>query len=197
MSVTVHLDENESVRLTDEVVETRPPDRIAFAVEGTITMTEDLLGSFAGATLNPVRIDVSGDGSPAVAIDLAAESSLRLETVDVGVETPDADDLSPGLDSLSPGGDDDSETTGSRPGAIAFTVEGAILDVPAETFESLPGAPRTVETLTFAVEGPVRTDGGRDDVLLDFTLLGYGVVVYRNGVVEIGTGGTLTDVGLP
>lgn len=192
MRVTTHLDENESVRLSDEVVETRPPDRLAFAVEGTITMTEDLLGSFAGATLNPVRIDVSGNGSQAVAIDLAGESSLRLETVDVGVETPDAGDLSPGLSS-----EDDSEERSTRPGAIAFTVEGAILDVPAETFESLSDGPRTVETLTFAVEDPVRSDGGADDVLLDFTLLGYGVVVYRNGVVEVGTGGTLTDVGLP
>lgn len=196
MTVTVHLDGNESVRLTEEVVDVRPPDRLAFAVRGTITMTENLLGSFAGTTLRPVRLDVSGDGE-AVGIDLAEESSLRLETLDVGVETPDAGDLSPGVDALGSDEDDDSETPDARPGAIAFTVEGSVLDVPSETLDSLSEGPRTLETLAFAVEDPVRSDGGDDDVFLDFTLFGYGIVVYRNGVIEIGTGGVLTDVGLP
>lgn len=196
MSVTVHLDENESVSLTDEVVDVRPPDRIAFAVRGTLTMTEELLGSFAGATLNPVRLDVSTGGGGRVEVDLAERSELRLETVDVGVETPDTDDLSPGMDAL--GSSSDEEEADTRPGAIAFTVEGAVLDVPAETLESLSEGSPTLSALTFAVESPVRSDGGApDDPIFQFSLLGYGIVVRRNGVIEIGGGGGLLDVNLP
>lgn len=195
MSVTVHLDENESVRLTDEVVDVRPPDRIAFAVRGTLTMTEELLGSFAGATLNPVRLDISTGGGRRVDVDLAERSELRLETVDVGVETPDTGDLSPGMDAL---GSSDDEEADARPGAIAFTVEGAVLDVPAETLESLSEGSPTLSALTFAVESPVRSDGGApDDPIFQFSLLGYGIVVRRNGVIEIGESDGLLDVNLP
>ncbi|SFG83781.1 hypothetical protein SAMN04488063_3049 [Halopelagius inordinatus] len=196
MSFTVHLDENESVRLTDEIFDVRPPDRVAFAVRGTITMTEELLGSFAGATLNPARVDISTGESDAVGIDLAERSSLRLETVDVGVETPDTDDLSPGMDALGSSSENDADDT--RPGAIAFTVEGAISDVPEATLESLSEGSPTLAALTFAVETPVRSDGGAsDDPVFRFSLFGYGIVVHRDGVVEIGTGGGLLDVDIP
>lgn len=196
MHVTVVPDESRSVRVSDETVRIRPPDRIAFEARGTIRVTEGLLAEFAGASLKPVRIDVSTGDSPPVEIDLEGPASLRLDTVDVGVEFPDADDLSAGVDAVRSSGDDDS--SGTHPGAVAFTVEGTIRDVPEGTLALLSEGTPTLESVTFAVEDPVRGDGGSgDDALVEITLFGYGVVVRRNGVVEIGIAGNVPDVGLP
>lgn len=185
MTVTIRIVDNQSIRVSDEVLEERPPDRVAFAVEGIVTMTEEVLSEFEGQALKPVRIDVSVEESRAVELDLT-EATLRLETVDVGVEVPDADDLSPGMDSLRPSSDDDAESTDPGPGAIAFTVEGSIQDVPAEALEPIAESASTLESITFVVDDAVKSDGGSDDRVFEFSLLGFHVVVNRNGVIEIG-----------
>lgn len=196
MSSTIHLEENRSVRLTEQIIEAEPPARVAFAAEGVITITEAVLGEFAGTSLKPIEITLSVDGSETVAIDLSGAASLRLDTVDVGVETPDVDDLSPGMGS-NPSSTDGSGSSDAHPGAIAFTVEGVIRDAPAAAFDVIAdGSPR-LESITFATDDVLRSDGGSGtDVVLEIGLLGYGVVVRRNGTIEISTGLTgVSDVG--
>lgn len=198
MSVTIHLDEHQSTRVSDQRIETRPPDRIEFVAEGIITMTEELLGEFEGMALKPVQVDMSVDESQTVTVDLTEEALLRLEEMDVGVETPDADDISPGIGSLDPTTDDSIESPDITPGAIAFTVEGAILNVPEETFEPLSESSPTLQSITLAADEAIQSDGGsNNDILSEFTLLGYGIVIHRNGIIEIGTRGDVTDIGLP
>lgn len=198
MSVTIHLAGNQSARLSDQRIETQPPDRIEFVAEGILRTTEEVLGEFEGMAMKPERVDISVDGSRTVTVDLAEEASLRLAEVDVGVETPDADDISAGLDSLNPTTDDGTESPDMNPGALAFTVEGAILTVPEETIEQLSEGSPTLESITFAVDNAIKSDGGSNtDVLLEFTLLGYGIVIHRNGTIEIQTHGDTTDIGLP
>lgn len=188
MTVTIRIVDNQSIRISDEVLEERPPDRVAFSVEGVVTMTEEVLSEFEGQALKPIRIDVSVEKSRAVELDLT-EASLRLETVDVGVEVPDADDLSPSMDSLGPSSGGDAESSYAGPGAIAFTVEGAIDDVPAEALEPIAESAPTLESITFTVDDAVKSDGGSDDRIFEFSLLGFHVVVNRNGVIEIGARG--------
>ncbi|UTF52574.1 hypothetical protein [Natronosalvus rutilus] len=188
MSVHVDIGENRNVRLTDERIECRPPNRIAFAAEGVITVTSELLGEFEGTSLKPVRVDISVDESRTVRTDLEEEASLRLETVDVGVETPDTDDLSPGMDTVSASSGDSTESTDASPGAIAFSVEGAIIDVPTETFDPITDGSPSLESIVFAVDDSVRTDGGSDDAIFSLGLLGRRIVIYRNGVIDVGTG---------
>lgn len=196
MSITVHLEENQSVHVTDQIIETEPPARVAFAAEGVITMTEDVLGEFASSSLKPVEIELSVDETETVEIDLSAEASLRLDTVDVGVETPDTSDLSPGMDTVPSASSDRSSDT--RPGAIAFTVEGAIRDAPEKVRDALTDGTPRLAAITLAVDDSLRSDGGSGtDVVLEVTLLGYGITVYRNGTVDVGTGGAVTDVGFP
>lgn len=198
MSLTIQLDGNESARVSDQRVETQPPDHVKFVAEGVLTVSEGLMGDFEGTALKPTEVILSVDGSETVAVDLTADPSLRLEEVDVGVETPDADDISQGVNSLDPTTDRGDETPDVSLGAIAFTVEGAILDVPDETFESLSDGEITPKSITFALDEVARGDGGsNDDVVLEVTLLGYGVVIYRDGVIEIGTTGGGIDIGLP
>ncbi|GAB3671871.1 hypothetical protein [Halopiger thermotolerans] len=200
MSITVNVEGNQNVRVTQQLVDTAPPSQVEFAAEGTITMTPALLERFEGASLQPAEIELAVADSETVAVDLSGTASLRLETVDVGVETPDAGDLSPGTDAIGSSTNDDSETVDAKPGAIAFTVEGTIADVPAETLESLADASSkpTLATITFAVEEPTRSDGGSGaDILLEIDLLGYGITVYRNGRIDIGTGDLADDLSLP
>ncbi|WP_312908108.1 hypothetical protein [Natronosalvus caseinilyticus] len=194
MSVHVDIGENRNVRLTDERIECRPPNRIAFAAEGVITVTRELLGEFEGASLKPVRVDISVDEARTVRADLEGPASIRLETVDVGVETPDTDDLSPGMDSVSASADDSVESTDTSPGAIAFSVEGAIVDVPMETLDPITDGTPSLESVVFAVDDPVRTDGGSDDVVFSLGLLGHRIVIYRNGAIDVGTGEKGVDV---
>ncbi|MGQ3413544.1 hypothetical protein ACT4ML_14915 [Natrinema sp. LN54] len=188
MSNTVRFDDAESVRLSNVTVETRPPDGLEFRVEGTLRATETLLGEFAGTTLNPVRVTVPDGDADSVAIDLTGPATLRLETVDVGVATPDGDDIAAGLDALRSSADEDREPIEPPPDVLSFTVEGEIRDVPSETFAALPAAVSSLESITFAVEDSVRSDGGRaDDVVLECTLLGYGIVVRRDGSIVVGS----------
>ena len=159
MTVTLQFDDTENVKLTDETVETRASNRIEFAVSGCLTITDALLERFEGATLNPVRVTIASSDSTAVPIDLTGQASLRLEEVDVGVATPDGADLAAGFDGLSPAADDGPESLDSPPDVLSFTVEGVIRDVPEESFESIDQDSTTLESLTFAVEESVRTDG--------------------------------------
>lgn len=198
MGLTIDLDENESAQVADEVIEIQPPDQVEFVTEGTLTITEGLLGEFEGTALKPAQILLSVDESQPVQVDLTEKSSLRLEEVDVGVETPDTDEISPGIGSLNPTTDDSAESSDIDRGAIAFTVEGVILDVPRETFEQLSEGELTLKSITFSLDDAVRSDdGSNDNVLLESSLLGYGIIIYRNGIIEIGTPGGVAGIGLP
>lgn len=193
MTVTIDLDETESIHLTD-ALERRPPDRLEFAVEGSLTVTEALLAEFEGATLNPVRIAVSTDDSDPVEIDLTGAATLRLESADVGVATPDAEDIPTSLDALR-SGNDVFGSVKSPPDVIAFTVEGVIRDIPTATLEAVGDDTSEIESVTFAVEESVRSDGGSDDdVLFELALFGYGIVVRRDGTIVVGSDGSLPGI---
>lgn len=196
MSVTIDIEENQDVRVTEEVIDANPPDGIAFAAEGVVTVTKSLLDDFAGASLQPVRVAFSVDGSRTVETDLEGAPSLRLDTVDIGVETPDTGDLSPGTDSIETATEAESDSTDAPPGAIAFTVEGAIRDVSATSCERIATGSPTLESITFAVGASARSDGGSDDAALEVTLLGYGIVVHRDGTIEVETGVGMPDLDL-
>lgn len=196
MNVTVQVDENEAIRVTEEIIETQPPDTITFAASGTATMTEEVLGTYEGTSLSPTRVAISVDGSRSVDVELSKEASLRLETVDVGVETPNADDLMPNSDSFSAVTDDSPDLGHSAPGAIAFTVEGIIRGVPEGTIDSISGRASEIEAVTFAVEPSARSDGGLgDDVVVEFTLLGFGISIRRDGTIDVETSGGPTGIG--
>lgn len=202
MSVTVNVEENRSVQVTDLLVETESPDRVDFTVEGVLSITEELLSEFEGSSLKPVDIEVSIDGSRTVEIDLSEGASLRLESVDIGVELPRPNDIPSGTNAVPPSADGGATSDDGRPGAIAFTLEGTISGVQDEVFESLasasPGPGPGLESITFAVEDPIRSDGGPGtDVVFEISLLGYGITIRRNGAIEIGTGGSAADIGLP
>lgn len=186
MSTTVHITENPSVTVTEAVVEPRPPDSVGFLAEGVIRPTGSLLAEFEGSSMTPVRVDVTVDGSRTVTVDLDEEASLRLESIDVGVETPGVPGVSDDVDAIGSARGDGSGSTDDPAGAIAFTVEGAIRDLPAETLEALEGDSRELESVTFSVSEAVETDGGSPlDVLLNVSLFGYGVVVHRDGTIEV------------
>lgn len=198
MSLTLRLDENENAQVSDQLVETEPPDHVEFVAEGVLTVTEELMGKFEGTALKPTEVVLSVDESDTVTVDLTEEPSLHLEDVDVGVETPDTDDISSGMDSLNPTSDEGAEAPDINPAAIAFTVEGAILNISQETFEPLSEGEITLKSIAFALDEVAKSDGGSGtDVILEITLLGYGVVIYRNGIIEIGTTGGVIDIGLP
>lgn len=186
MSVTVDVVDDPNVRVTDEVVEALPPGVIEFAIEGTLSVGADLLGAFEGRRLRPVAVGLSV-GDDAVTVDLGGDASLQLDAVDVGVETPDAGDLptsTPNPDSLA---DDVVGVAGRDAGVVAFTVEGTIDEIAPATFEDLAGESLRVETVTFAVDDAIASDGGPDDdVVFEFTLIGRRIVVRRDGTITIG-----------
>lgn len=194
MSPTVNIDENPSVTVTESVVDPHPPDRLGFLAEGVIRPTRALLGRFEGSSLTPVRVDFAVDGSETVAVDLEDESSLRLESIDVGVETPDVADVTDVIDSATGDGEGSSDESS---GAIAFTVEGTIRDLSEEQVAAIADGSPTLASVTFSVSEAVETDGGSPtDVLLEVGLFGSGVIVRRDGTVEIGTRGATPDVDL-
>ena len=198
MSHTVELAGNESVRLTDQSIACVPPDQVDVAVTGVLSVTEGLLDDFEGSSLRPIELELLVEEARTVEIDLSTRASLELDSIEVGVATPDTDDVSAGIESISSATDDTSPASDSQPGAIAFTVEGTIRDVPDETCELLADASPRLKAITFAVEDTTRSDGGADtDVLLDITLLGYGLTVHRNGTIDIATGGGSTGLDLP
>ncbi|WP_226042221.1 hypothetical protein [Natrinema sp. DC36] len=194
MTITIDLDETESIHLTD-ALDRRPPDRLELAIEGSLTVTESLLAEFEGATLDPVRIAVSTNDSDPVEIDLTGPATLRLENADVGVATPDADDVPTSLDALRTSAGDDFGSVKSPPDVIAFTIEGTIRDVPTATLEAIADDSAEIESVTFAVEESVRSDGGSDDdVIFDLALFGYGILVRRDGTVVVGSAGSLPGI---
>lgn len=197
MSITVKIADDQRVRVAGDAVETRPPNQFTFGVEGVLSMTEQLIGQFEGATLRPSRMTLSVDDDRTVEIDLADEASLRLSSVDVGVETPDSDDIPEGVETLTSSVTDPSALTDANPAALAFTVEGSVLDVPEETIEILESGDVTLESLSFAVDDGVRTDGGSpDDVVFEVTLLGYGITVRRDGTIVVGVRDDLAGLDL-
>lgn len=195
MSVTIDLDENESIKLTEADVERRPPDRLEFAVEGSLTVTPNLLADFEGATLDPVQVTVSAGDADPVAIDLTDAATLRLETVDVGVATPNGDDVAEGLEAVASTAAGGGGSMDSPPGVISFSVDGVLRDVPSGTLEQIAGDDPELESLTFAIEESIQCDGGSaDDVVFELTLLGYGIVVRRDGSIVVGTDGPLDSI---
>lgn len=186
MSITVDIADDQRIRVAGDALETDPPDELTFAVEGALSMTEQLVGQFEGATLRPSRMTLSVDDERTVEIDLTDEASLRLSSVDVGIEVPDSDDTSEGVETLKSSVTDPSALTDVNPAALAFTVEGSVMDVPEETFEILESSDVTLESLSFAVDEGVRTDGGSaDDVVFEVTLLRYGITVRRDGTIVV------------
>lgn len=196
MSITVDIADDQRIRVAGDAVETCPPDEVAFGIEGVLSMTEQLVGQFEGATLRPSRMTLSVDDRP-VEIDLTDEASLRLSSVDVGIETPDSEDISESVETLKSSVTDPSALTDANPAALAFTVEGSVVDVPEATLEILDSGDVTLESLSFAVDEGVRTDGGStDDVVFEVTLLGYGITVRRDGTIVVGVRNDLAGLDL-
>ena len=184
MSLTVHVGESRAIEVTERTVEAPSGEVIEFAVDGVLRVSESILGQYAGRSLRPQRIDVSVDGGTTVEVDLAGDAILDLATVDVGVETPGVEEVASGLD--------------QPPGRVSFALEGTISGLPTMAVETIvTGSPR-IESVTFAVDDPVRGDGGAPgDPLLEVVLLGFTVVVRRNGAIEVSRGTGREDVGLP
>ncbi|APW98270.1 hypothetical protein CHINAEXTREME_10920 [Halobiforma lacisalsi AJ5] len=196
MSVTVAIDENQGVRIVEDHIEPVPPDRIGFTIEGRMSMTEQLLGRFEGQTLEPSRIRLAVDETTTVEIDLTGKASLRLSSTDVGIESPGVDDLSRGLDACQSSIADPTEATDPRPAILAFTVDGSVVDVPEETLEVVSVTEPSVEALTFSVDDAMKSDGGvPDDVVLELSLLGYGISVHRDGTISVGVLGGSAGLG--
>lgn len=196
MSVTVQVADTEDVRLTENTVETQPPDRLEFSMRGRLTITEALLAQFEGMTLNPVRVTVSVEDADPVEIELQESASLRLENVDIGIATPDSADIADSLDALRPSTDGGPDPVDGQPDVLAFTVEGAIRDVPIATLDEIATGSPEIQSVTLAVETSVRSDGGardeggaRDDVIFDLTLFGYGIIIRRDGTIVVGSDG--------
>lgn len=196
MSHTVDLAGNPSLELTDVTVDPRPPDRIGFGAKGVIRPSEGLLSRFEGRSLNPVGVEFCLGPSETVEVDLDEEASLRLESIDVGVETPDAEDVASGVERVRPSGDGGRPKEGPT-GAIAFTVEGTIHDVPEPTVAAIAGESPGLASVTFGVEESAMADGGSPpEVLLEVGLFGYGVVVRRDGTIEVSAPGATPDLDL-
>ena len=195
MSVTVRLDGNERIQVREFSVEGRPPDTIAFSAEGTISLTEEMLGAVAGSTFDPSRIELQTDDDRSVSIAFDDESSLRLETVDVRIAA--AEGVVPSLDA-----DSISSTAGSLAegtdsfDVLSFTIEGEIEGVTKETFETLSKHSVAPTAIELTVDDANRTNGGdASDVLLEIGLFGFAVVVRRDGVIAVETRGTRVNFG--
>lgn len=202
MSLTIDLEEADELRVTENVVEPRPPGTVEFLVEGRATIGEEVLGAVAGAALTPERVDVGVGESRTVSIDLQEEGALHLERVEVGFVTPDAADRPPGVDALQSAAADVAEgnladAADVRPDVLAFTVEGVVRDVAADDLERLATdeAAPLIERVVYAVDDPVRGDGGSGPVL-ELVLFGYGIVVHRDGTVVVGTSAGPDALGL-
>ncbi|MFP8955087.1 hypothetical protein ACLI4Y_00015 [Natrialbaceae archaeon A-CW3] len=205
MSITVDIDANRNIRVTSEAIEARPPDRLDVTAEGVITMTPELLEAFEGASLKPAQIDITVDETRTIETDLQSEASLRLESLDVGVETPGVDVLSLTNETTNEATNeatneqstDTPDSSAGSPGAIAFAVEGTIRGVPSDAVDSIIAGSPTLESITFDVDKPAVSDGGSaTDAVLRITLLGVGIVVRRNGTIDVGTQDGLLDVGV-
>lgn len=193
MTITIDLEDERRVRIADATVDARPPDVVRFEIAGNLRLGEEVLASAAGATLDPVRIAFQA-ADRAVAIDLRDrdEAALRLDAADVGLAAPDADDIVPDTDALgalaTDGRSAPRDLAAGRPGVVAFTVEGRIVDAPTDAVTVLAETelPPSPKSITFEGLPSIRSDGGAVAPVLETTLLGFGIVVYRDGRISIG-----------
>ena len=194
MSLTIEFVGDSRVRLDDVEVTTRPEADLAFRVEGKLRLTEALLGEFAGRRLTPDAVAFSVDDAEIVEVALEDRTSLRLETVDVGVETPDGDAVSPDTDAVPTDPDDAQSLASDEPGfpdstpsALAFTLEGVVENVAADDFEALSAGEVVPASVTFSVDETPETDGGApDDGLFELRVFGCKIVIWENGTIIIG-----------
>ena len=194
MSLTIELVGDSRIRLDHVEVTARSEADLAFRVEGKLRLTEVLLSEFAGRRLTPDAVAFSVDDADIVEVALEDGTSLRLETVDVGVETPDGDAVSPDTDAV-PTDTDDAQSLasdapklpGSTPSALAFTVEGVVENVAADDFEALSADEVVPASVTFSVDETPETDGGAPDGgLFEFRVFGCELVVWEDGTIVIG-----------
>lgn len=189
MSITVDLDDERNARVARQEIAVRSGETVDFTVHGTLSVTESVLEGVAGTAMTPAQVGIAVGGET-VEIDLEDEASLRLEDVDVGIATPDRDDVS--TDAIRSGLED--RDVAPDVGAIAVTVEGVIEDVPEPTAARLDAGEPSLSSITFSIEDATRADGGSDDVVAEFALLGFGIVVRVDGTIAVGTGDRLDRI---
>lgn len=175
------------VRLDDTEVTTRSEAaEVAFRVEGTLRLTEALLSQFAGRQLTPDTVAFSVDDAQIVEVALGDETSLRLKTVDVGVETPDEDATLTDAEDARSLASDAQESSDSAPSALAFTVAGVVENVAAEDLAALSADEVVPASITFSVDETPQTDGGApDDGLFQLRVLGYEIAIWKDGTVVV------------
>lgn len=187
MSVTIGLVADSRVRLDDVEVTTRSEAAVAFRVEGTLRLTETLLSQFAGQQLKPDAVAFSVDDAQIVEVALDDETSLRLETVDVGVGTPDQDAVPTDAEDARSLASDARESPDSTPNALAFTVAGVVENVAAEDLTALSADEVVPASITLSVDETPETDGGSpDDGLFQLRVLGYEIAIWEDGTVVVG-----------
>ena len=198
MSLTIELVGDSRVRLDDVEVTARSEADLAFRVEGTLRLTQALLSEFAGRRLTPDTVAFSVDDAEVVEVALEDGTSLRLETVDVGVETPDGeldgDVVTADTDAVSPDpadarslASDVAKSLASTPSALAFTVEGVVENVAADDFEALSADEVVPASVTFSVDETPETDGGApDDALFELHVFGFEIAIWENGTILLG-----------
>ncbi|WP_247730695.1 hypothetical protein [Halovivax limisalsi] len=194
MSLTIRFDEHETARLTDERIETVSRDRIEFVAEGNLTVTESKMAAVAGRTLRPTTVTLTVEDERPVPIDLTGPATLRLEDADVGIEPAGTDAVPSEATALESTTDDGPNGADPTYGVLSFTVDGAVQGVPEETVDRLAGSNATLRSITFTLDDETRSNGGTNDTVLAVTLLGFGVLVQRNGVVRVGIDGRVPGV---
>ena len=199
MTFTIDIEANPLVGITDADVEAASDDRLAFTVEGTVRVTDELLGAFAGSQLTPRELELAPGNEPPVEIRLDDETGLRLDAVDVGVELPgdDADDAGEFAEGVVDGMAEAAGTDGPAPvdptapldaaaGRVAFTVEGVVENVRDAAVERVAGDEVRPTAITFAVEDPLEGDGGSPGTpLAELELLGFRIALRANGTIVV------------
>jgi len=182
----IDVEDEYGVRVTDAAVTVDGNETVAFAVEGVLRVGGDALEPFVDARLTPVEVAFAA-GDERVAIDVASDAELRLESVDVGVELPD--DETPGaVDAAS-----DPVSAAANPtelaggvGRISFTVEGVLEDVPADAADHLADADAEPSLIAFSVDDATATDGGDADApVATIELLAVRIAVLVDGTLLI------------
>ena len=190
MTFEIEIAENQSIDLECVEVTPRPDGTVTFTVEGTLSVSEHLLGTVAGSTLTPSAITFSSADSDRrqsrVEIDLQGDATLRLEAVDVGVEVLDTDLIPSDTGDLREAAVDPVGAVDSRPGVIAFTVEGVVDGVSADDIEALSSGEPKPASITFTAERSLEGDGGEpDDEVARFDFLLYRISIGRHGQITV------------
>lgn len=197
MTFTIDIQSNPLVGITHADVAATDEETIAFEVEGTLRVTDELLGALVGSRLTPTEIALACESGPPAEITLD-EAGLRLEEIDVGVELPatDADDASDLAETAVDGLTDAAESDGAAPvdptapldaaGRVAFTVEGVVANAPTDAVERIDDGEAWPASLTFAVDDLVESDGGSPGgPLVELELLGVRVAIRTDGTIVI------------